>query len=122
MFAPNIIFYGQKLSLLFNIFLVEQVNGIFTVLSISKYIYIFYYYFRLDSTYEEFNPMDGRLDRAKIKYGGRFLDSDVDDVKVLVSLLPTLLFLIIYCSCYYQVCLYFVVIKRIIKKNYLRDR
>ena len=49
--------------------------------------------------------MDGRLDRAKIKYGGRFLDSDVDDVKVLSSLLPTLLFLVIYCSCYYQVCL-----------------
>ena len=47
--------------------------------------------------------MDGRLDRAKIKYGGKFLDSDVDDVKVLVSLFPTLLFLIIYCSCYYQV-------------------
>lgn len=48
--------------------------------------------------------MDGRLDRAKIKYGGRFLDSDVDDVKVLSSLLPTLLFLVIYCACYYQVC------------------
>jgi len=61
---------------------------------------------RIRNSYEDYNPMDSRLDCAKVKYGGKYLDSDVDDVKVLISLLPTLLFLIIYCSCYYQVCIY----------------
>ena len=62
---------------------------------------------RVRSAFEDYSPMQHVLDRAKVQYGGKFLDKDVDDVKALVGLLPTLAFLIIYCSCYYMVGIFF---------------
>lgn len=57
----------------------------------------------LTTTYESVNPRKHWLDKAKIKYGGKFSDSDVEEVKILFSILPVFGFTIIYCTCYYQI-------------------
>ena len=53
--------------------------------------------------YEDFVPTKHWLDRAMAKYGGTYLEIEVEEVKVLLKTLPVFGFLVVYCILYYQV-------------------
>lgn len=52
---------------------------------------------------EDYLPRKSWLDRAMIKYGGSYLDSEVEEVKILGKIIVVFLVLIPYWSIYYQV-------------------
>jgi len=52
--------------------------------------------------FEDYVPIKHWLDRAMAKYGGNYLEIEVEEVKVLLKTLPFFGFLIIYCILYYQ--------------------
>jgi len=56
-----------------------------------------------ESQYESYVAVRHWLDKAKTQYGGRYADSEVEDVKKFFSTFSVLFFLIIYCACYSQV-------------------
>ena len=66
----------------------------------ENYVYIF---FCRHANYESYVPIQHWLDRAKIMHGGKYSDSDIEDIKGLFSVLPTLFFITLYCTGYYQV-------------------
>ena len=53
--------------------------------------------------YEDYVPIKHWLDRAMAKYGGTYLEIEVEEVKVLLSTIPVFGFLVVYCILYYQV-------------------
>ena len=57
-----------------------------------------YFIFRVivQEDYETFPSPKEWLDRAKIRYGGRYTDREVDDIKRVVKTYPVWLFLIVY--------------------------
>ena len=46
---------------------------------------------------------DGLLDYARVRYGGPYLDGQVDTVSALIRILPVMATLIIYWTIYFQV-------------------
>eukprot|EP00794_Sanderia_malayensis_P013920 gene13920-15372_t len=52
--------------------------------------------------FEDFVPIKHWLDRAMTKYGGSHLDTEVEEVKALLSIVPVFSFLIVYCILYFQ--------------------
>ena len=75
-----------------------------------------YFIFRVTphEEYETFPSPKEWLDRAKTRYGGKYADKEVDDIKRVFHTIPVWLFLIIYFTSITQVrynCLDFVAIE-----------
>ena len=52
---------------------------------------------------EEYMPIKSWLDRAMMKYGGSYLDTDVEEVKTVSKILAIFVILIPYWTIYFQV-------------------
>ena len=61
-------------------------------------VFISYFIFRVigHEDYETFPSPKEWLDRAKIRYGGKYADREVDDIKRVFNTFPVWLFLIVY--------------------------
>ena len=74
---------------------------------VYTYIYVAmsYFIFRLiaHEEYETFPSPKEWLDRAKIRYGGKYTDKEVDDIKRVFNTFPVWLFLIVYFTLVSQV-------------------
>ena len=49
-------------------------------------------------------PIKSWLDRAMMKYGGSYLDTDVEEVKIVSKILAIFVIIIPYWTIYFQVC------------------
>lgn len=49
-------------------------------------------------------PIKSWLDRAMMKYGGSYLDTDVEEVKIVSKILAIFVIIIPYWAIYFQVC------------------